>query len=39
MTGLILFACVAACPLVMGTMMLMMMRRRHSAREETRGDH
>ena len=37
MTNLILLACVAACPLVMGAMMLMMARGRHDKDKERRG--
>ena len=37
MINLVLLACVAACPLVMGAMMLMMMRGRHGKSKEKRG--
>jgi hypothetical protein len=37
MTDLILLVCVAACPLVMGAMLLMMARGRHDKDKEPRG--
>jgi hypothetical protein len=37
MTDLILLVCVAACPLVMGAMMLMMVRGRQGRDKERRG--
>jgi hypothetical protein len=37
MTSLLLLACVVACPLVMGAMMLTMRRGRHDHDEENRG--
>ena len=37
MTNLILLACVAACPVVMGAMMLMMARGHRDKDEEPRG--
>ena len=38
MTNLLLLACVVACPLVMGAMMLSMRRGRHDRDEEKRRD-